>query len=232
MSRRRRQQAPVALVPDDFERMLPANVPENPTYSGRKPGRPSLLTPENEQRFLLLLRAGNYRYVAAEIAGLSPHTVDKWIQRGLGRDPRRPPRPEYVRFARLVREAEAFAEALVTNNLVELTRTNYSAALAWLRTRHPERWPRPGGERWADEEPDDGVNGYRAPSITIEEHHQHDTRVLVINADDIPDLAHRLIQQQREQREQAAPPPEPDVEVIDHGATSRSARLDPLRSEE
>ena len=133
-ARERRLTQPVARIP------LPGQGAVVPTYEHRRPGKPSLLTRENQERFLIAIRAGNYREVAARMAGLNPHTVQGWIERGRGQKKNLPPTPEYVEFARLLDEAEAQAEGMVTGNVVARSRHDHNAGLAWLRTRYPQRW--------------------------------------------------------------------------------------------
>lgn len=89
--------------------------------------------------FLTALRAGNYRSVAAEFAGISPRTVEDWIARAMGHG-KRPARPHHIEFFRLVRQAEASAEVLVVGNLVARTKVDYNAAGYWLKNRRPSRW--------------------------------------------------------------------------------------------
>ena len=158
MSRKRRPpRRPIAIVPSDFAELarVPAaarQLPSEPTYVGRRPGRPSMLTPENEQRFLLLIRAGNRLHTAAQAAGPSPRTVEDWIKRGRGRDPstpadarHRPLRPAVHRGARLCPRPGA-EQPRGQDQL------DHNAALAWLRSNFPDDWPRlPGG--YEEEEP-------------------------------------------------------------------------------
>jgi hypothetical protein len=49
-------------------------------------------------------------------------------------------RPEFREFRTLVEQAEAEAEVAVVANLVEASRRDYRAALAWLERRAPNRW--------------------------------------------------------------------------------------------
>jgi len=206
MSRRQRRKTR-ALVP------IPANVPAlkvdpespptEPIYVRRAAGRPSLLSPELEGRFMGLLLKGTYRNVAARACGLAPSTVEKWMRRGRGKDKDRPPFPEYVRFVRLVEQAEAMVEADVTGNIVHRSKYDHNAGLAWLRTRYPDRWPRlPGGE---DEEGPDGLPPpNRQPPMETTPAIQQQTNILVLDSDKWPEMAHQLIAQSRATQEAAA----------------------------
>jgi hypothetical protein len=109
---------------------------QEPSVSGRMPkrrivGRPSKLTPQVRDRLLHALRAGNYRNVACRYAGISEPTFHRWET---------DERPEFREFRGLVEQAEAEAEKAVVGNLVELSKRDYRAAIAWLERRAPERW--------------------------------------------------------------------------------------------
>jgi hypothetical protein len=237
MSRRRRGRKPVVVAP---KANLPAvtadpeHPPTEPVYTRRLPGRPSLLTPELEGRFVGMLLKGTYRTVAARACGLSPITVERWIKRGRGKDPTRPPFPEYVRFVRLVEQAEAMVESDVTGNIVHRSKYDHNAGLAWLRTRYPERWPRfPGGEE--EEYPEGHLPPpNRNPPMETPPAIAQQTNILVLNSEEWPELAHRLIAQQRSVQETAAaeaaanePPLEEETDV----GVPRHSRLSPLRAE-
>jgi hypothetical protein len=94
-------------------------------------GRPSRLTPEVRDRLLDALRTGNYRNVACRYAGISEATFNRWMT---------DPRPEFREFRGLVEQAEAEAEKAVAGNLVELSKRDYRAAIAWLERRAAQRW--------------------------------------------------------------------------------------------
>jgi hypothetical protein len=169
-------------------------VPTSPTFSSRLPRRPNELPTEVLVRFLAALRAGNFRGPAAQLAGLSPGTVEQWLKRGRGQLVRqgREPTVPYVRFARLVAEAEAAAEAMVTSNLVQLSRTNARAAEVWLRTRHPERWPQVPVALPEEVEPTEPP----VPNQTL----------VVLKPHQIPEVVHKLLEDRR--RELRGPEPE------------------------
>jgi hypothetical protein len=101
------------------------------------------MTEDVLQRFLLAIRAGNYRNVSARYAGLNPDTVYHWYMRGQNKlGEKYPPTAEYVRFVRLVDEAEAAAVVLVVGNLVRRSAVNTKAAEFWLTNRYREQWQR------------------------------------------------------------------------------------------
>lgn len=212
------------------------SVPLEPIFPKKGPGAPSVLTPEIERRFLQLLAQGQYRNVAARLCGIAPVTVQKWIRAGRGVDTQRKPRPEYVRFAMLVDQAEALAEATVTSNVVKRSAYDHNAGLAWLRTRHPERWPRFAGENESIE--DDVFGDHRPRPSAASEAPGASTQptigqanVIMIAADQAPDFIRSLIAQQRagQHVETEEVETEEMENVTPHG--SRHGRLDALRIE-
>lgn len=208
---RPRKVVPLASLP------MRGEIPKEPIYTSRKPGRPSMLTEDSLTRFLTAVRAGNYRSVAASLCGLSPRTVERWVARGRGKDPNYPATPDYVHFVRMLDEAEAAAEALVTSNLVQRTRVDTAAAALWLRTRHPERWG-----------PDPAEVGETTPQTSVVNIDQRQ-QVVFLTPDQYPDLVRGLLAAKRAAAPVAAEPvAEPDEEEERRG--HRSDRLSNLRS--
>lgn len=216
---------------------------EQPIYSARRPGRPTKLTPEVERRFLDCLRAGNYRTVCSAYSGLVPATVEKWIKRGRGTVGDRPATPEYIRFVRLVEEAEAASEVLVVGNLVARSKQDHNAGLAWLNRGPAERRARWRPDRDRDDDDDEMPDGSPRPpmlasgappalalppgSVNYDQRQQ----VIVIARDQVPDVVSQLLVQQRADREaqrqaQAAATPTPEAPH-----DTRIARLDGLRAD-
>src|SRR5438046_7310897 len=99
--------------------------------TGRSPGRPSRLSPEVLTRLFDALLKGNCRNVAAVHAGISEPTFHRWMT---------DPRPEFREFRESVEQAEAGAEVAVVGNLVEASKHDHRAAIAWLERRAAERW--------------------------------------------------------------------------------------------
>ena len=93
--------------------------------------RPSKLTPEVTERLLHALRTGNARVMACRYAGISEPTFHRWMT---------DERPEFRKFREVVEQAEATAEVGVVANLVELSKRDHRAAVAWLERKAPERW--------------------------------------------------------------------------------------------
>jgi hypothetical protein len=215
---RRADRIPIAALPRPGQDVMV----RDPVFAQRRPGRPSLAPEEVLQRFLTAIRAGNLRKDAAAYAGLSEGTVKNWMMRGLGHNrgtnADRPPTPEYVRFARMVIEAEAAAKVLVTSNLVARSRVDTNAALAWLRTRYPEDWPT---EPVAPEPA-------AAVPVVIDASDRRQ-QVVMLDATESADLIAQILAQRRASRAESEPPAQLAEEVPARG--SRHPRLSALRVE-
>jgi hypothetical protein len=112
----------------------------------RPVGRPSKLTLPVKDRLLDALAKGNCRSVAAKYAGISIATFGRWMT---------DPRAEFREFRAVIEQAEAAAEVSVVGNLVELSKRDHRAGIAWLERRAAERWRRdePAGVAAEDHEP-------------------------------------------------------------------------------
>lgn len=214
---RRRNRIPIALLPRPGQDL----TVHDPVFAQRRPGRPALMPEEALQRFLTALRTGNTRKDAAIYAGLTDQSVKNWLWRGRGHDKSRPPTPEYVRFARMVEEAEVTAKILVTGNLVARARHDTGAALAWLQTRYPEDWPR---NPMPLEPGDPGATA----AVVIDNRDQRQ-QVVLLDASEYPELVARILAQRREARAIA----EPTIPIAEEAAPrgTRHPRLDALRVE-
>ena len=115
----------------EFARREPLWAPAGEGSGRRPPGRPRKLNPEVVGRFLMVIRAGNYREVAARLAGIGPATMYRWLH---------DPRPEFAAFRMALDMCEAEVEAEVIGNLFRLSRTSTRAAAFILSRRWPERW--------------------------------------------------------------------------------------------
>lgn len=99
--------------------------------SNRRPGRPTKFNARVAERLVWAISQGYDDYMAAKAVGIGRATLYRWLS---------DTRPEYRGFQARVAQAEAAAEAAVTANIVEGSKTDWRAGLAWLRARHPERW--------------------------------------------------------------------------------------------
>lgn len=103
----------------------------------RGAGRPTLLTQETTDRLLSALRAGNFRNVAAEWAGISDRVFREWMAKGEAS--RRGP---FVDFRRRVLEAERAAEIRAVGLVMKAAEEDPKHAEWWLERKFPERWGR------------------------------------------------------------------------------------------
>jgi hypothetical protein len=87
------------------------------------------------------VRNGNYRTVAAKLAGISPNTLQMWLA-----DAKDNPDSKYWRLRTDMETAEAECEA----DMVEVVRdaalsgrpNTWQAAMTWLERKDPARWGR------------------------------------------------------------------------------------------
>ena len=103
--------------------------------------RPSLLTPELQDRFCELMLAGNYLSTACAILEITPQTISNWLARA---DDPNEPDPSYLRFLEAVKRTEAEAEARLLAKIEAAGNDpkNWPAHMTILERRHPERWGR------------------------------------------------------------------------------------------
>ena len=102
-----------------------------------KPGRPMKFTPQIAERLEFLASLGFDDDDAARQVGIGRTTLYRWLN---------DPRPAFREWqARMVR-AEASAEVSMTLNMLRRSKTDWRVAWTWLKTHHPDRFPRfPGG---------------------------------------------------------------------------------------
>lgn len=109
---------------------------KKPKTKARK-GRPSKFTPKTQEAILELLRAGNFREVAAEGAGIDKRTFMRWMKAGR----KKPSSPEGA-FVTRVREAEREAEIAMVKAVVLGAAQDPKHAEWFLERKFPERWGR------------------------------------------------------------------------------------------
>jgi hypothetical protein len=96
---------------------------------------PPSLTPQEAERLLTYVRAGNVAEVARAAAGIDAERLERWL------------RQEATKLA----EARAAAEVRLVNVITSEAATNWSAA-AWLLERgFPDRWARVSQREKADD---------------------------------------------------------------------------------
>lgn len=146
----------------------------------RRPGRPTLADTGAVEVLLEAVRAGNRLAVAARLAGVAPGTVEEWMRRGRGLDPR-PPTPLYVRLVEAVEEAEAAAEADLLAAIVSAAPRDWKAA-AWLLSNRSPEWRQ---HRLPPEPP--------APPEVAPPPRQPEGETIIIPPDIVRELASRML---------------------------------------
>ncbi len=103
-------------------------------------GRRSKLTAERQVKICALIRAGNYAFVAAEVAGISQTTFFRWCEYGR-KAQKEGRRSKYREFWEAVETAASEAEVLfVEQNRKAAAEGDVQAAQWWLMHRFPDRW--------------------------------------------------------------------------------------------
>ncbi len=97
--------------------------------------RPTKLTAAVQERIVLAIRAGSYRTVAAQAAGIHPDTLANWLKAG-----ERATRGPYHAFQQAVLRAEAEAELHHAALIAQAAKRSWTAAAWWLERRYPGRW--------------------------------------------------------------------------------------------
>lgn len=116
-------------------------------------GRKLKLTPEVQQKIVSAIRAGNYAFVAAEMAGIGRSTYWRWLEMGEKPDAQ----PVYREFRDAVKEAEAAAEVASVALIRQAAQNGTWQAAAWyLERKHGDRWGRNDKVRQEVSGPDGG----------------------------------------------------------------------------
>lgn len=101
-------------------------------------GRPTKLTDDLAAKIVQVIRAGNYREVAARFAGVAPETLTRWLTRG-----EKEKCGVYATFRQSVLEAEEAAEIESVGCIRRLVKDGDLKAATWyLERKFPERWGR------------------------------------------------------------------------------------------
>jgi hypothetical protein len=95
-------------------------------------GRPTVVTPEVRRKVLLAVRAGNYREVAAQYAGISYSALRAYLKR---KDD-----PEAGQFLAAVLEAESAVEIELVGAVKKMAAGDLKAATWYLARKFPKRW--------------------------------------------------------------------------------------------
>lgn len=107
-----------------------------------KPGRPTKLTPEVEEKILRALRGGNFREVAAAYAGVAKRTFLDWMKAGKDN-----PDSRMGEFRARVVEAEKGAELHAVATIIKAGGKDHRAMEWFLERKFPERWGRTAAQK-------------------------------------------------------------------------------------
>ncbi len=107
----------------------------------------SKLTPETQRRIYQAIRAGNYKEVACQFAGISGTTLRNWVNRGKESREKGNDKCRYYYFLRGLEEAEAEAEVRNVAVIQKAAEKQWQASAWILERRHPERWARNDKQR-------------------------------------------------------------------------------------
>ena len=100
-------------------------------------GRRSKLTPEVQEKICNYVRQGLTYEIAARAAGISESTFYRWRERG-----EKARRGKYREFWEALKKAEAEAEQVLVQRILDASNDTWQAAAWILERRHPERWAR------------------------------------------------------------------------------------------
>lgn len=98
-------------------------------------GRPTLLNDEVQAKITQALRAGNFRAVACQYAGISQRVFFDWMRKG-----KEETDTAFVSFRRAVIEAEKAAEIRAVALIMRAAESDPRHAEWWLSHRFPGRW--------------------------------------------------------------------------------------------
>ena len=147
--------------------------------------RPTILTPELQERIIQAIQVGNYFHVACEYAGIDRRTGWGWLAKGKDAvafsEEHETPIPDgklvYVQFAQAVMEARAQAEVRLVSSVVRAGTgegADWRAAVEILRRGFKENWRDEaqvmlGGEIKVESDLDDGLARLEAVAQIIAE---------------------------------------------------------------
>tara|TARA_R110002167_G_scaffold199684_1_gene402985 strand:+ start:2939 stop:3415 length:477 start_codon:yes stop_codon:yes gene_type:complete len=102
----------------------------------------SKLNPRVQKRIYQAIRAGNYKEVACQFAGISGTTLRNWVSKGKEADAKGDENSVYYHFFKGLEEAEAEAEVRNVAIVQRAAEKQWQASAWMLERRHPGRWAR------------------------------------------------------------------------------------------
>ena len=105
-----------------------------PQATKGSPTRRSNCTEEVARRIVQVIKGGNFRTVAARLAGVTPLKLSQWMGRGeRGIEP-------FATLRQMVLDAETQVEAMMVTVIMKSALKTPRDAQWWLTRKHPERW--------------------------------------------------------------------------------------------
>jgi len=108
---------------------------------------PSKLNPKVQKRIYQAIRAGNYKEVACQFAGISGTTLRNWVNKGRQSEAKGDDNCVYYHFLKGLEEAEAEAEVRNVAIVQRAAEKQWQASAWMLERRHPDRWSRNDKQR-------------------------------------------------------------------------------------
>ena len=108
---------------------------------------PSKLNPKVQKRIYQAIRAGNYKEVACQFAGISGTTLRNWVNKGKEAYAKGDDNCVYYHFLKGLEEAEAEAEVRNVAIVQRAAEKQWQASAWMLERRHPDRWSRNDKQR-------------------------------------------------------------------------------------
>ena len=103
---------------------------------------PSKLNPKVQKRIYQAIRAGNYKEVACQFAGICSTTLRNWVSKGKQSESKGNDNCVYYHFLKGLEEAEAEAEVRNVAIVQRAAEKQWQASAWMLERRHPDRWSR------------------------------------------------------------------------------------------
>lgn len=105
------------------------------------------LNPKTQRKIYQAIRAGNYKEVACQFAGISHTTLRNWVKRGEESEAKGNENCIYYHFLKGLQEAEAEAEVRNVAIVQKAAEKQWQASAWMLERRHPDRWSRNDKQR-------------------------------------------------------------------------------------
>lgn len=100
-------------------------------------GRPTKLTPALQAKLCKLIRAGNFRNIAAAAVGIPARTLQVWLAKG-----KQSKTGVYREFRHALMAAEKAAETDMVALIIKAAKKDAKHAEWWLERKHHKRWGR------------------------------------------------------------------------------------------